>query len=191
MRRKAVTTILSMVLGFILIFTGGYYRTTDGVRSESGKLDVKIDGAQEETVKGKPVTINLAKQGMYKKTFNPWTTRINGSVTNEGEEPLQLKFVFVDDDSLPITLAMRQLAWNQEEKTLVRLVLKDEKISFNIYLRVPRELRRQGAIYDGGLEISDAKTGRQLAYVPIKLTNSKQVKQVSSLPRTRVAGEGK
>lgn len=174
MQAKIARTVLFVVIGLTLITTAGYYREATSPKEMPG-FRVNLNSSSQETAKSWPMVVDVADLGLFKKILNPWTIHIRAdSLTNEGKDPLKLRFSLVDNP-LPVTWDSRQLAWNGETNTLARPFQPREsmKYALSLYFHIPPEYRQQPVIYNGGLKINDADTGRLLAFVPIKITNSK------------------
>ncbi|MBE0446720.1 MAG: hypothetical protein IBX64_01170 [Actinobacteria bacterium] len=191
MQSKVAITILSMIVGFVLIITAGYYREST-MKKEAPNFMVSLNSAAEEAAESWPLTVDLSDLGFTKKVLRPWTIHVRAnSITNEGNEPVQLKFSLANN-SLPVTWDSRQLAWDKNAKTVARPFLPGESMKYplSIYFHIPQKYRQQAIIYNGGLEISDVNTGRILAYVPIKLTNSKISNSKTSNSEMSTEGHG-
>lgn len=204
--RRLARAVL-MVVGFGLLFSAGFYRQS--LAGESGSFAVRFpapggpgtggsgmggpmgsgghDGHEGHGggAMNRGVTVDLGAQGLPKRVLQPWTVNVRShQIVNASTKPYTLRFEMVDCP-LPVQWDAHDMAWNERTRTLDRPVRPGERVGLNLNFSIPPELRRDPVVYQGGLKILDKETGGTLAFVPIRIKNSRAQSHSSANPASR------
>lgn len=164
--KRFIAFLLLFLLGFGIPLASSYYAKNTRSREE---LSAKLEFPSAKA--GKPVMIDLAQQGTLKRIYQRWTLRTNGSVINQGDAPHRVRLELEGNPFLT-SWHVQNRTWDKATQTITTPLLPKEKTSFNIFYRIPEDLRRQAVIYDGVLTAVDPETGEVLASTPFKVVNS-------------------
>ncbi|WP_019849164.1 hypothetical protein [Desulfitobacterium sp. PCE1] len=165
-RKLAITTIV-FTLSLGLVIGAGYYKSSIG---DGGSFNLNLP--QKDTGKVKTVTVNLDEQGLLKKLLQPDLIEVRShAITNKSNKDYNLQFELTDN-SLPVRMSVKDDAWDEKNNTLNRPLKPGQKVNFNMYFDVSKELFNASEIYDGRLNVLDFTTKEQLGYVPIKIVNT-------------------
>ncbi len=122
------------------------------------------------------VVMNLAKAGYLKRAVQPGVVNISSHwIRNKGKRPYRIKLSLVNCD-YPVEWITSRKDWDAAGKTLAREIKPGETVSMDWNITVPEKALKKKVVYDGGVAVVDAATGRWLSYLPVKIINTKDGK---------------
>lgn len=166
--RKSTTTI-SIILFVIALLTAvalGYYsRDVRGGESYHAFATFPKDEAR-------PIILNYGGGGILHELISPNSMGGTLGLTNI-RKPVTVKMELVDvPEGLHVHWGNAHTRdFNMETKTIEHVIMPGERIAVHHTFYIGEELRTSPMIYNGGLNIRDAKSGETLVFVPIKILN--------------------
>jgi hypothetical protein len=126
----------------------------------------------------RPVVLRYGQDGILHKLFSRHALAGSLGLTNTGK-PVKVR---LELDKVPEGLVVH---WddshtgdfNLESRTVERILNTGDSISVHHTYYIGSQLRGKAVVYDGGLKILDALTGKRLLFIPIRILNSKGANQ--------------
>jgi hypothetical protein len=119
------------------------------------------------------IVVDVGRQGLLKRTLQPGFLSLSTHwLRNVGTQPYQIR--------LDMELCGMELEWETFERdwdpvtrTSTRLIEPGDTFNMDWYFHVPPELRSQGVVCEGELDVYDAQTEALLTALPITIINSR------------------
>jgi hypothetical protein len=164
--RKFFLSAILFFLGISSTFAlGAYHRRVQAGETYHQFYSFPKGGAR-------PVILKYGEGGFLHKLLSRHALSGTLGLTNIGK-PARVRFEL---DRLPQGLTVH---WDNSHtsdfdlpsKTVERLLNTGDSISVHHTYYIGSTLRSRAVIYDGGLRILDAETGKRLLFIPIRITN--------------------
>ncbi len=124
----------------------------------------------------RPVVLKYGEGGLFHNLFSRHALAGTLGLTNTGK-PVKVR---LELDSVPDGLTVHwgdshTGEFNLATRTVERVLDAGDSISVHHTYYIGSRLRNKAVVYDGGLKILDAVTGKRLLFIPIRILNSKGV----------------
>jgi len=125
------------------------------------------------TVFARPIIVDVHKQGIFKRVFNPWIIGLSTHwLVNVGDRPYRIGLKLVNT-TIPIKWEVSAgIPWDPESKTFARPIEPGKmvpELGVDWFFYIPEEMRALPVWYRGGLEVFDADRGETLTLIPITI----------------------
>jgi hypothetical protein len=122
-----------------------------------------------------PLAINLARRGFLKNLLNPGIEGISThGIVNAGKKPLRIRMQMVNA-TVPVRWEVKaNHAYDPASQTFTDPLMPGksvENLAIDWYFELPPDTIYDPVIYDGGLKFTDADTGEDLTFLPIRIVN--------------------
>lgn len=169
-QRKSTTTITIILFVIALLSAvalGYYHRDVRGGESYHAFATFPKDEAR-------PIILDYGEGGILHELISPNSMGGTIGLTNI-RKPVTVKMELVDvPEGLHVHWgASHTRDFNMDTKTVERVLLPGDRISVHHTFYIDESLRQNPVIYNGGLNVMDAKSGETLVFVPIKILNKK------------------
>jgi hypothetical protein len=169
-QRKPTTTITIILFVIALLSAvalGYYHRDVRGGESYHAFATFPKDEAR-------PIILAYGEGGILHELISPNSLGGTIGLTNI-RKPVTVKMELVDvPEGLHVHWgASHTRDFNMDTKTVERVILPGGRIAVHHTFYIGEELRTSPIIYNGGLNLMDAKSGETLVFVPIKIINKK------------------
>lgn len=132
-----------------------------------------------------PLSINLVQRGFLKNMLNANIEGISThGIVNAGKKPLRIRMEMVNS-TVPVRWEVKaNHAYDPASQTFTDLLMPGksiENLAIDWFFEIPPDKIHDPVIYDGGLRFTDADTGEELTFLPVRIANG-------DLPSDAVAG---
>ncbi len=165
-KRYLAPAVLSLLGIFSAFALGAYHRSVRVGESYHQFYSFPKGGAR-------PVVLRYGQDGILHRLFSRHALAGSLGLTNTGK-PVKVR---LELDRVPEGLVVH---WddshtgdfNLESRTVERILNTGDSISVHHTYYIGTQLRAKAVVYDGGLKILDASTGKRLLFIPIRIVKS-------------------
>lgn len=186
MEKKKILKLLlysaTFALSASIMVGAGLYKKSIPNESATFKVDL-VAGVENQTLK--PVVFDIQNEGLPKKLVQPGKIAISKSgITNKGIEPIWIQ-VQAEGFAGTTQITSSDPSFNEKDESFSSPILPGKTLSLSVNLDIPRQYIIQGyQISTGGIVLSDFKSGKLLAKIPVNVINSR-FNQVGKLGITK------
>lgn len=170
---KSLIYFGTFALSVSIMLGAGFYRKT--IPDESAKFQVNLSGEESQTIK--QVEFDIQNEGWPKKLVQPGRISIStghgGGIANKGKEPvwIQVKAEGFKGNS---RIDSTDPSFDKGTESFNSPILPGKSLSVGVNLDIPRKyINKDYQISTGTIVLTDSKSGKLLAKIPVKVVNSK------------------
>ena len=167
-----LVTIVLFAAGVGLALAASQYPKT---LAESGSIRVELN-AEKPVQAGKPIVVDIKKQGLPKRLFQPGRISIStghaAGISNKGTTPLNLA---VHLEGLPenTKLTSTDQSFDSSSGVFKKPISAGNAVALTIGLKIPRrQISSNYQVASGKLLLINLDTGGVLSEIPISVINS-------------------
>lgn len=160
-------TVLSIAIGISFAIGYGYYNKAVAKEQITTSVSINSEGAEPL----KPITIDVADQGLAKKLLQPNHLIARYALKNEGKEPVTIQVDAINFKS-DVLLESGSPTLEKPAATYVTTLKPGKSVRIKVRIPLANNNLNQSKQSLGVLRVSNQQTGLELGSVPVYVVDS-------------------